>query len=252
MKGSIIIIEKSMKNQIDINSVKYMYNEMKEIWPQSDKWYCYTYSQIFNYLTAISKKYCFSQKTLILNAGSGGNTYNIPGIHYHIDIAEQKLKDIPHSYIGNIENTSFEDNMFDVCICVGSVINYCDAMMAIGEMRRVLKERGLLILDYDQSRSLEFLGTSHFGKTADIIETFNSGYIDKTWIYSPKYISSILKRQNFNILNINYYHLLSSLAYRILQDENKASNFTKYDKIIKHIPILNKLSCNVILCSQKV
>ena len=228
-----------------------MYNEIKEIWPQNDKWYSYTYSQILNYLNNISKKHNFTKETTILNAGSGGNSYNIPGIHYHVDIAESKLIDIPNSYFGNIEDLPFADYMFDACICVGSVINYCDVMLAVEEMGRVLKKKGLLILDYDQSYNYEFLGTSHFGKTADIIETFNSGYIDKTWIFSPKYISSILKRQNFSILDIQYYHLLSSLGYRIFHNEDKASFFAKYDKIIKHIPVLNKLSCNVILCAQK-
>ena len=240
-----------MKKQININDVRHMYNEMKEIWPQNDKWYSYTYSQISDYLEHISEKYNFTKETKILNAGSGGNSYNIPGAHYHVDIAESKLKHIPNSYVGNIEDLPFPHSMFDVCICVGSVLNYCDAMIAIEEMARVLKSGGLLILDYDQSYNFEFLGSSHFGKTADIIETFNSGYIDRTWIFSPKYISSILKHLNFNILDTQYYHLLSSLAYRIFRNEDKASYFVKYDKFAKHIPLLNKLSCNVILCSQK-
>lgn len=241
-----------MNNKIDINSVRNMYNEMREIWPDNDIWYQYTHSQILSFLNRISTKYLFTSNTKILNAGSGGNTYNISGIHYHLDIAEQKISNIPNSYVGNIENMQFPNNEFDVCICVGSVINYCDALVAITEMVRVLKKGGLLILDYDQSHSLEFWGTNHFNRTADIIETFNSGYVDKTWIYSPRYISGILKDQNMNILDIQKYHMLTPLIYRFTHNENKAAKYAKFDKLMIHMPFLKDFSCNIILCSQKI
>lgn len=229
-----------------------MYNEMPKIWPENDMWYQYTHSQISSFLKHISAKYNFTCNTKILNAGSGGNTYDICGIHYHIDIAEQKVENIPNSYVGNIEKMPFQNNEFDVCICVGSVINYCDALTAINEIARVLKKGGLLILDYDQSHSLEFYGTIHFNKTADIIETFNSGYVDKTWIYSPQYISNILKHHNMNILALQKYHILTPLIYRLTHNEDKAAKYAKYDKLLIHIPFLKDLSCNIILCSQKV
>lgn len=240
------------KDKIDINSVRDMYNEMQEIWPENDAWYLYTYSQISLFLQKVSLKYNFNDELKILNAGSGGNTYNLPGIHYHIDIADQKLKNTPNSYVGNIEMMPYNDNEFDICICVGSVINYCDALVAINEMARVLKKGGFLILDYDQSHSLEFWGTSHYNKTADIIETFNSGYVDKTWIYSPDYISKILRRLSFKMLDIRRYHILSPLIYKMTKDEMGASKFAKLDGIMSHIPILKKFSCNIILCSQKI
>lgn len=241
-----------MNNKIDLNLVKSMYNEMPEIWPSNDKWYQYTYFRISNFLIYICSKYKFNNNTKILNAGSGGNTYNLPGIHYHIDIADQKIKDLPNSFIGSIEKMEFEDNKFDVCICVGSVINYCDALTAITEMTRVLKKGGLFILDFDQSCSFEFLGTSHFKKAADIIETFNSGYVDKTWIYSPKYIFNIVKQRKMQINYIQRYHILSPLFYRITHNDDKAAKYAKLDVYVSHIPILRNLSCNIILCSQKV
>lgn len=239
-------------NRIDIDSVRDLYNKMQEIWPENDKWYQYTYTQISSFLQKTALKYHFTNDLSILNAGSGGNTYNLPGIHYHIDIADQKLKNIPNSFIGSIEDLPFNNNEFDVCVCVGSVINYCDALNALNEIGRVLKHNGLLILDYDQSFSFEFLGTLHFNKTADIIKTFNSGYEDKTWIYSSKYITNILKKQNFNILDIHKYHILSPLIYRITKSENKASKFAKFDNIIRHIPLIKDFSCNIILCCQKI
>lgn len=240
-----------MNNEIDLDSVKNMYNEMPEIWPNDDKWYQYTYLQISEFLAHISSKYQFTNEMKVLNAGSGGNTYNLLGTHYHVDVAEQKIKNLPNSYVGNIENLMFEDNMFDVCICVGSVINYCDAFVVIAELSRVLKKDGFLILDFDQSYSFEFLGTPSFKKAADIVETFNSGYVDKTWIYSPQYIYKILKQRKLKICDIKKYHMLSPLYYRIIHDENRAAKFAKFDRYVSHIPILKNLSCNIILCSQK-
>ncbi len=239
-------------NKIDLHFVKNMYNEMQEIWPKDDLWYQYTYSQISYFLKKVSKKYHFTKNMNILNAGSGGNTYNVPGKHYHVDIAEKKLKNVPNYYIENIESLSFPNNKFDVCICVGSVLNYCDALSALTEIARVLKHRGILILDYDQSHSFEFIGTPYFDQKACIIETFNSGYTDKTWIYSPKYISSILRHNNFNILDSQKYHTITPLIYRITHNENTASAFSKFDKTISYIPILKNFSCNIILCSQKI
>ncbi len=242
----------NLNNKIDVTSVKNMYNEMPEIWPLDDKWYQYTYSQILKFLMRISSKYNFTDNMKILNAGSGGNTYNLPGIHYHVDIAEQKIKDIPNAFVGSIEDLCFTDNKFDVCICVGSVINYCDALVALSEMIRVLKSGGILILDFDQSHSFEFWGTSHFNKTADIVETFNSGYADKTWVYSPQYIFNILKKYNVHLSEIQRYHILSPLIYRITHNEDRAATFAKYDKCVSSIPFLKNFSCNIILCSQKI
>lgn len=240
------------KDKIDIDFVRDMYNEMQEIWPEDDAWYLYTHSQISLFLLKISSKYGFNNELKVLNAGSGGNTYGLPGVHYHIDVADQKLKNIPNSYVGNIEYMPYSDNEFDLCICVGSVINYCDALTAISEMARVIKKDGFFILDYDQSHSLEFWGTSHYNKTADIIETFNSGYTDKTWIYSPDYISAILRKLHFKILDTHKYHILSPLIYKMTNNENKASKFAKLDKIMSHIPILKDFSCNIILCARKI
>lgn len=238
-------------NKIDIEKVKQLYNEMDNIWPTDDKWYMHTYKEISLYLEEFEKTHSINANTLILNAGSAGNTYGILGKHFHIDISEKHLINVPNSTVGNIEDMPFDDSSFDVCICVGSVINYCDAMCSLGEIFRVLKPHGFLVLDYDQSKSFEFIGTSHYSKNAEIIETFNSGHIDKTWIYSEKYIASILKSCHFIIKKTHHYHCISPLVYRLLKDETKASKYASWDKAFSKIPLLKHISCNVILTAQK-
>ena len=236
-------------DKIDIESVKKMYDEMDEVWSRDSKWYMYTYNTIQGYLKSFEKKNKdkINNDTIILNAGSAGNTYGISGKHYHVDISKKHLENIPNAVICSIESLPFEDESFDVCICVGSVINYCDAMCALNEIYRVLKRNGILILDYDQSKSFEFIGTKHYSKNAEIVETFN----DRIWIYSEKYIDTILKKCPFKIINKQHYHCLSPLAYRFLKDENKASKYAMADKIFSKLPIIKNISCNVILSAQK-
>ena len=240
------------KGNINTNDVKKLYNNMEEIWPLDDKWYQYTYKRIEKYLKYWETKLYFNESTSILNAGSGGNTYGIKGIHTHLDISEKHLEGIKNAIIANIENVPIVDNSFDVCICVGSVINYCNVIAAISEFSRVLKKDGYLILDFDQSKNYEFIGTNTFDSNLDIVETFNSGYRDKIWVYSEKYICKILQQYNFSIINKEYYHTISSLIYKILHDEQKAAGFVSFDKLTKHIPYIRKISNNIILIAKKI
>ena len=43
----------------------------------------------------------------------------------------------------------FAENSIDNILCVGSVLNYCDAIAAISEFNRVFKYNGHLILEYE-------------------------------------------------------------------------------------------------------
>lgn len=240
------------KQFIDPNEVKKLYNSMEEIWPTDDKWYQYTYKRIKNFLTRWENKLGFNESTLILNAGSGGNTYGIKGIHTHVDISEKHLKYVDNAILASVEDIPISDNSFDVCICVGSVINYCNAMSAISEIKRILNKDGYLILDFDQSKNYEFIGTKTYNSNLDIIETFNSGFTDKVWVYSEKYITSVLKHNGFEIINKEYYHTMSCLIYRWLHNEQRAAKYVGLDKIIKWLPHIRKISNNIILIARKI
>lgn len=237
---------------IDPDEVKKLYNSMEEIWPKNDKWYQYTYKQIQSFLKRWEVKLGFDESTLILNAGSGGNTYDINGRHTHLDISEKHLEGIDDAIIASVEDIPISDNSCDVCICVGSVINYCDVTSAISEFSRILKKGGYLILDFDQSRNYEFIGTETYNSNLDIIETFNSGFVDKVWVYSEKYITSILKHNEFSIISKKYYHTMSCLVYKLLHNEQKAAKYVNLDKLIKWIPHVRKISNNIILIAKKI
>ena len=237
--------------KIDIDYVRNLYNNMEDIWPQNDAWYTYTHNKIVCYINDYIHNNNFSEKSRILNVGSGGNTYNIPGQQYNTDIAYERIKHIPNSYLANAESLPFLNNYFDGGICVGSVINYCDPFKVIGEISRTLKPKSSFVLDFEQSRSFQFINSHNFNTDATIIESFNSGSNDRVWIFSQKYIGNIIQAFGLKAKSIQYFHILSPLMYKITKDEQYAAKFTKFDKVAKHIPYIRKISCNIILTIQK-
>lgn len=238
--------------EIDMDYVRDLYNNMENIWPADDLWYTYTHNKIVNYVNNYININNFTKQSRILNVGSGGNTYNIPGIQYHTDIAFEKIKNIPNSYFASAESLPFLDNFFDGGICVGSVINYCDPYKVIGEISRTLKPNTTFVLDFEQSRSFQFINTSAFNSDATIIHSFNSGNDDMVWVFSEKYICNTAKSFGLKIKTKQYFHILSPLLYKITKDEQYAAKFSVYDKYLKYIPFINHVSCNIILTMQKV
>ena len=101
--------------------IRELYNESNCVWPSDDLWHSYTKtvieSKVYSWIAS-------STSDLILNAGSGGTEYNIPGTMVHLDIAEKKIKTLPKYIIGSVEDIPSPDNIYDYVICVGSVLNY--------------------------------------------------------------------------------------------------------------------------------
>jgi SAM-dependent methyltransferase len=236
--------------QLDQEAIKNFYENIHEIWPQDNAWYSYLKLRIEKY---IQKKCCPFENAYILNAGSGGNNYSIVSDNmYHVDIAENKIINFKNAVVASIEKLPFPDEMFDYIICVGSVINYCDAIAAIAEMSRVLKKHGILILEFENSFGFEYLGKTEYGKPAEIVTT---RYIEQShhqWVYSINYIKNILKIYSLRIRNLSAFHILSGLHYNKYGDENVATNFSKFDYVIQYIPLLRKHAANIILSCQKL
>lgn len=103
---------------------KNLYNSLDNVWPNKSTWYDYTRKKISNFL-ANKLKAITNEDNKILNAGSGGTTYDIKGNYYHVDVANKRIEDLKNSFVASVENMPFESETFDFVICVGSVINYC-------------------------------------------------------------------------------------------------------------------------------
>lgn len=239
---------------IDLRYVQKKYNDALEIWSNSDKWHIYTRDTIYKFIKDFFFRTKFDKKILILNGGSGGNNYDIERYQQvHIDIAGRKLKKISNAIIANIENIPIKKRIFDGCICVGDVINFSDALKVIQEFGRLLKRNGFLILEYEKSKSFEFITDKKiFNKNAVIVSTFDNNAKELVRVYSEKYIKKILENNNFHITYKRYFHIVSPFIYKITKNENFSSHFTRFDNIANRIPLLRTFSSNIILICRKI
>lgn len=228
-------------DKVNPDVVREFYNKHDQMW-EINNWYKYSQNSIISFL----KKQHYTGN--ILNAGSGGNTYGITSPMIHLDISEEKVKDIEDAVIGNLESSNLlQTNNFDSIICVGSVINYCNSYKVIENFQKWLKEDGDLILEFENSSSFEYLFTDYYDKPMSIVST---NYIDSNhviYIFSFDYIISLLKLNNFEIIEIAGFHILSSLALRFFNSENFASKFTFLDKFLNKIHYFKKHSANIII-----
>jgi ubiquinone/menaquinone biosynthesis C-methylase UbiE len=243
-----------MKNdeKIELSSVRKRFNEIKEIWNENDKWHNYTKQEIQAFLDDNISAIALDSNARFLNAGSAGNNYGInTAEHYHADIAELKLNRIDKSVVTNIEEMPFKDHTFDYCLCVGSVINYCDAARVIVEFQRLLKAGGRLFLEFENSRSLEYIFQPTLNQNAAIIKTFYQESQERIWVYSEKYIASLLRASQFRIVGIRRFHILSPLVYRMSKDSDFAASFGQIDPWARFVPFVNRFCSNIILVCEK-
>lgn len=233
--------------RLDQNKIKDFYNNVSNVWGENDPWHEYSQRIISSYIDM--QKYF--KDSLVLNAGSAGNDYNIDCKKmYHVDIASVKIKDVENSFVASIENLPFSDNSFDNILCVGSVLNYCDATAAISELARVLKPNGKLILEYESSWGFEYIGKECYKKDACIITTEYIETQHVQWLYAPPYILAILNSYRLIVDNSYPFHILDGIFSKFMSDK-LAVSWTHLDKFIKKIPVLRNHGNNVILCCTK-
>ena len=234
--------------EIDQKEIQKLYENVDNVWPKDDNWHLYSKFQIEKYL----KKQNFSLSAYTLNAGSGGNDYGLTSINmHHRDLAENKINCFNDYSVGSIELLPQENDIFDNIICVGSVINYCDAVAVISEFSRVLKKQGTLYLEFESSYGYEHRKFDYYKSCAEVVQLKYFGDFWKQWIYSPKYIKMLLKQYGFKIVDDFRFHILSAYMYSNCQDENESAKYTKFDCILRHT-LWKKHANNVLLKCVKL
>lgn len=237
-----------METKINETEVKDFYEKVENVWPKDDKWHQYSRTQIIRYISRMNYK----KNGYLLNAGSGGSDYGLTQRMMHVDIAENKINHFQEYTVSSIESMPFDKNTFTDAICVGSVINYCDASATIHELSRVLEARGSLVLEFESSWGFEHRKTSVFRQDAEIVQLPYFGALHSQWLYSPKYILSILKAEGFRINDEYRFHCISGISFSKYHDENRAAKYVRFDCICRKIPIIKQYSNNVIFCCEKL
>ena len=236
--------------EIDKGQVAQKYNSLAEIWSREDKWHSRTSQTIQQFISDYVAPLP-EAKANILNAGSAGNAYGLSEEHMiHLDIAAEKIAHLPNSITGSIEKIPVTANEFDLIVCVGSVLNYNDPMKVFEEFDRVLRPGGYLVIEFENSNTLELIFTKDYNKKAIFVRTFYYGS-EPLWYYSDTWINEIIDIHHLEIVRKSKFHFLSPFIYRFVKDENKAGPFMRFDRIFKRIPILKDISSNTILLIRK-
>jgi SAM-dependent methyltransferase len=231
--------------------IRKKYNLIEDIWPLTDKWHQIAKRNITDFIVKYYPEITHAKPGGVLNAGSGGNSYGIDQDHLtHIDIAEERIQNLPNSIAADIHRIPFEDQSFDGIICVGSVINYCDPATIFREFKRVLKPKGHVILEFENSHTLELLFKQGFNQDSVLIKSFYNGLNESIYYFSETFIRKLCAIYGFEILALKRFHLLSPLVYRLLGDADFASRFSMLDRFCTRIPFLKGYSSNTIFFLQ--
>lgn len=226
--------------------IKNLYNSVKTTWPQQDEWHQHTRKMIESHLYSWLST---TPNSTILNAGSGGTIYSIPGTVTHLDIAANLIQHLPNHVVGSVEDMPFADESFDVVICVGSVLNYVPLFPALFELFRVLKPGGLLLLEFERSNSAELWFTKDYGKNCTYKTYFYNGQEHGLWLYSEKLIQGALETMGMVLKNAYRFHNVSSICNRFHCSMHRIIQATGLDSATQKMSYLSAHNC--IFCFSK-
>jgi|APLak6261682215_1056145.scaffolds.fasta_scaffold02099_3 hypothetical protein len=243
-------------NEIKPEDVANKYNSIEVIWSENDKWHLRQKRMISDFISESLKLIPNHKDLKTLNAGSGGYSYGLNEENIlHIDIAENKISHLSNSLVADIQRLPLGSphfsKPFKLIICVGSVINYCDPILVFSELDKIIDEKGYLILEFENSFTLELLGKSTFNNKAALVDSFYNGKTEKIWFFSESYIKELAELNGFKIESVKRGHILSPLIYRLCKNENFAAKFGALDKFCSYIPFLKKFSSNTIFLFSK-
>ena len=219
---------------------------------EADIWHTYTAREIERIIGERPHSTNVAEPGLILFAGSGGRTNGVTRRNaIHVDLSEAALSGVPGAIVGNVEQLPLRDESAEAVICVGSVINYCDAAATIAEFGRVIRNGGTLILEFESTDSFEFIFTRTFRSAVDFVTTFYNGHPEKIWVYSLRYIEAALAVAGFAVTSRVPIHILSPLRLRFSNAVSEAFAWSFLDNRLRRVPVLRGFACNFVLFCER-
>ncbi len=236
-----------------LRAVREKYNAI-EIWPATDLWLVHLKQWISSSVRAWQPLLGLTPQSRILNAGSGDESYSIgPGTVINSDIADRKLVGMSCGVAGDLANLPFQTEAVDVCVCVGSVVNYVrEVEKAVSELGRVVRSGGSLILEFENSRSLEYIGTPHFARDVSQVSTFFIYENENIWIYAEEHMRRLLRQAGFEVEAVSRNYVVAPLVHGYVQNIHYAARYAWLDRFVRWIPFLNRYSANVMYLCRKL
>lgn len=215
------------------SSARRLYASGQPIWDQADRWNARKVREISRFCSEIVRS-SVAEDSRVLNAGAGSHRYEwMPAQALWTDRFAAQLAGRPDAVVADLENLPFQDESFDIVICVGSVLNYVSAIEALTELCRVLSKGGRLILHFETSDSLEHLFTKRWRAPVAPLHTVNSGRPDLVWIYSRAFVGRILKGLGMTIEKEHSFHIASAALLRLGVPQQLAALAQSFDVVLR-------------------
>lgn len=236
-----------------VDRIRRKYNGIDEIWEASDRWHLWTKRQIEQVLVAAGREFLkeISGDGVILDVGSAGHAY-FPASCFRIDIdiAENSLRSCKHPVCANAEALPFASAIADLTVCVGPVVNYCSLEEVVSELARSTKSNASLVLHVELSNSWEYFGSKAYCADAAFVTSFYRG-LESYWVYSDSYVRRVLANYGFLVTGARYFHIVSSLAYRLIGRPNVSSYFGIADQVLGGLSIFGSIADSAIYLARR-
>ena len=227
-------------------SVRANYNDLNRY--EIDPWHTWTAARVQHFTRRLYPAAESTRPSITINAGSGSKRLELDLERcVNIDFAENAVCHLPDAVVGSVEALPFRLSSIDAVICVGSVINYCDAIAVIQQFAAVLRNGGTLVLEFESSRSGELIRTSAFRQSAVVVTSFYGRREEVLWAYHPDYITRILNEHGFDLIRICPIHVLSPFVLFLSKSRGLASAAARLDAVASRIPGMSRWSSNFIL-----
>jgi len=230
--------------------VRAKYNSITEIWTDDDLWHSYIHSRIVRAVQRLGSKINFSD--LVIDVGSGGVKQNIRSASYvQVDFAFERLVGISSAVCADVHTLPFGDCIADCVICVGPVVSYCSLVELVLEIGRIAKDGAFVLFHAELSNTFELLFRTQYRADAAFVNTFYKGE-EQLWMYSHQNVLRTLREAKLRVLEVDYFHIASALAYRFTGRSNFASAFTWMDRLLRWMPGIGEISDSAIFLCQKM
>lgn len=237
-----------LNNKNIVKNRAYQNYNQGEPWPKCDAWHDATHDIIDKYVKDYIKKHV-KPGDICLNIGSGMTKYDVDGKIIQMDIIDDYIKNEPHYIIASLENIPLQNESIDFIVCVGSVINYCDAIRSVGEISRILKPSGRVVFEFERSNSAEFLLKKEYGSTV-FLKKYNYNHQEHLlWMYNENFLKELIVYNGLKLESTYRFHIISSLMYRLGMNETRAAKYYKLDNFFQKLSY--PIAHNVIMTLKK-
>ena len=225
------------------------YDTADRIYRLKDKWQKKRYATV----QAFIEKHLaptVTEDSFILNAASVGNSYGLPKKNMqHFDVASGKIAYLSNAQTGSMKNILFSDDIYDIIVCTGSALNNTDPMKAFEEFKRILRPKGLLIVEFENSNTIELLLKKDFNRKAVFVNSYCAK--QQRWHYSDSWINELLVLNKFETIRKRKFHYFHPLTHWTTAAETKARISFGLDPLFRLVPFARNLASHTVILCQK-